>query len=101
MSLLKDILNESKQHYIEAKKKLERKLSLLPKGSVKERVISAKKYYYLQYRSGRKIIQKYLGKVKPEEIIKQLKEKRLLKAELRKVNEALKVIRRSEGRRHD
>ena len=101
MSVLKDILKESKQHYIEAKNKIEKKLSLLPKGSVKERKISTRKYYYLQYRVGKKIIQKYLGKVKPEKLIQQLRERRLLKAELCKVNEALRVLKRSEGRKHD
>ena len=101
MSILKDILKESKQHYLEAKNKIVKKLSLFQKGSVKEREIFGKKYYYLQYRSGKKIIQKYLGKVKPEELITQLKERRLLRAELRKVEEALRVLRRSEGRKHD
>jgi len=101
MSVLKDILKESKQHYIEAKRKIEEKLLLFPQGSVKERTISGKKYYYLQYREGEKVTHKYLGKVKPEKLSKQLKEGRLLKAELRKVNEALKVLKRSEGRKRN
>ena len=99
--MLKDILKDSKQHYVEAKRKIEKKLLSLPQGSVKERVISGRKYYYLQYRKEEKVIQKYLGKIKPDKLIKQLKEKRLLKGELRKVNEALKVLKRSEGRKHD
>ncbi|MFH1359814.1 MAG: hypothetical protein ABIJ41_02110 [Candidatus Omnitrophota bacterium] len=101
MSVLKDILKESKQHYIEAKRKIEQKLSRLPQGSIKERVISGKKYYYLQYRKGEKVVQKYLGKIKPEKLMKELKEKRLFKSELQKVNEALKVLKRSEGRKRD
>ena len=100
MSIPKDILKESKQHYIEARCKIEKKLLLLPEGSVKERVISGRKYYYFQYRKGKKVIQKYIGKVKPDKLIKQLRERRLLKVELRKVNEALKVLKRSEGRNH-
>ena len=47
-----------------------------------------------------KIIQRYLGKAKPEVILKQIKERSLLKEELKKVNEALKIIIRSEGRKH-
>ncbi len=101
MSILKDILKESKQHYMEAKRKIEKKLLLLPKGSIKERVISGRKYYYLQCRKGKKVMQKYIGKVKPDKLIKQLRERRLLKVELRKVNEALKVLKRSEERKHD
>ncbi len=98
MSVLNNILRESKRHYQEAKHKLEKKLSLLPKGSVKEREISGKKYYYLQVREGKKVKHKYLGKIKPEALIKQLKQKKRLKAEELRVKEALKVLRRSEGR---
>lgn len=101
MSVLTNILNESKQHYMEVKDKIERKLLLLPKGSVKERKISGRKYYYIQYRAGKKVMQKYLGKAKPRELIYQLKERRLLKTELAKVSQALKILKRSEGRRND
>jgi hypothetical protein len=99
MQVLKGILSESKQYYLDAKKKIENKLSKLPQGSIKERVISGEKYYYLQYRRREKIIHKYLGKNKPEELIRQIAERKDLKAELRKVNEALVIIKRSEGRK--
>jgi hypothetical protein len=99
--MLKAILSESKEYYLNVKKKIIKKLHSLPKGSVKEREISGKKYYYLQYRSGNKVIHKYLGKSKPELIIKQIKQRNNLKEELKKVNEALKTIRRSEGKKRD
>lgn len=38
------------------------------KGSI---VLKKEKYLYFQYRSGEKIIQKYLGKKKPEHWIKE------------------------------
>ena len=100
MQVLKGILSESKQYYLDAKKKIENELSKLPQGSIKERVISGEKYYYLQYRRGKKIIHKYLGKKKPEELIRQIAERKALKAELKKVKEALVIIKRSEGRKH-
>ena len=100
MKVLQGILSESKEYYLEVRKKIENGLLSLPKGSIKEREISGKKYYYLQYRKGKKIIQRYLGKAKPEVILKQIKERSLLKEELKKVNEALKIIIRSEGRKH-
>ncbi len=68
---------------------------------IKEKTINGKKYYYLQYRAGKKIMQKYLGKNKPENLIKQIKERNALKIELKKVDEALKMIKRTEGRKHD
>ncbi len=101
MRVLKGILKESKSYYLDVKRKIENKLAQLAKGSVKERNIHGKKYYYLQQRSGRKVVQKYLGKDKPNEILVQIKERKSLKNELKKVNEALKILRRSEGRRSD
>lgn len=99
MNILKGILSESKEYYIDVKQKLEKKLSGLPQGSVKERQIGGKKYYYLQSRAGKKIVHKYLGKDKPEHLIKQLGERKALKPELKKVNEALRILNRTEGRK--
>ncbi|HOW42340.1 MAG TPA: hypothetical protein P5110_04610 [Candidatus Omnitrophota bacterium] len=100
MRILQGILSESKEYYQDLKKKIAKKLLVLPRGSIKERVIAGKKYYYLQYRKAEKIVQKYLGRQKPEVLTKQIKERGILKEELKKVNEALKIIIRSEGRKH-
>lgn len=99
MNILKGILSESKEYYLDAKQKIEKKLSFLPQGSVKERRIAGKKYYYLQSRWGEKIVHKYLGKDKPGSLIKQLGERKALKAELKKVNEALRMLNRTESRK--
>ncbi len=100
MKVLQGILSESKEYYLDAKRKIEKRLKVLPKGSIKERAISGKKYYYLQYRKGKKVIQKYIGKNRPDNLIRQIKELKALKVELKKVNSALKIIKRSEGRKH-
>lgn len=99
MNVLKGILSESREYYLDAKQKIEKKLSSLPHGSVKERRIAGKKYYYLQSRAGKKIVHKYLGKDEPGSLIKQLDERKALKAELKKVNEALRMLDRTEGRK--
>lgn len=101
MSILKGILSESKAHYGEVEKKIEEKLASLPRGSVKERIISGKKYFYLQNRIGKKIVHRYLGRKKPEEILRQIQERKRLKAELKKVKDSLKILRRVEGRKRD
>ena len=99
MNVLKGILSESKEYYLDAKAKIEKKLANLPQGSIKERKISGKVYYYLQHRIGSKVQHKYLGKVKPGNLIKQLGERKALKSELKKVNEALRILNRTEGRK--
>ncbi len=101
MKVLKGILSESKEYYLEAKRKIEKKSASLSNGSIKERNISGKKYYYLQERKGNRVVHKYLGRNKPEELLKQIRQRKLFKNELKKVNEALAIIKRSEGRRHD
>ncbi len=97
MSALKGILSESKGQHLEVKKKIEEKLANLTRGSVKERIISGKKYFYLQSRIAKKIVHKYLGRKKPGEILHQLQERKKFKVELKKVKEALKLLRRAEG----
>ncbi|MCX6262625.1 MAG: hypothetical protein NTY95_17635 [Bacteroidia bacterium] len=99
MKVLKGILSESKEYYLDAKEKIEKKLLSLPAGSIKERLISGKKYYYLQQRVRNKIVHSYLGRDKPEDLVKQIKERKVLKAELKKINEALVILKRAEGKK--
>ncbi|OGX32791.1 MAG: hypothetical protein A3I43_04110 [Omnitrophica WOR_2 bacterium RIFCSPLOWO2_02_FULL_50_19] len=99
MSVLKGILSESKEYYLDTKNKIEKKMADLPKGSIKERKIAGKRYYYLQRRVGKKVRHKYLGKNEPADLLKQLKERKVFKAELKKVNEALRMLKKAEGRK--
>ena len=100
MEVLQGILSESKEYYINIKGKIEDNLAKLPKGSVKARKISGKKYYYLQQRLNKKIKHQYLGKEKPEDMIEQINERKRLESELKKVNNALKILIRAEGKKH-
>lgn len=99
--VLKNILADSEKYYRDIKVKLQRKLADLPRGSIKERKISGKDYYYLQQRIDKKIIHKYLGKNKPIDLLKQIEMRKVLKKELKKVNEALIILERSKGRKRD
>jgi hypothetical protein len=99
MDALKGVLQESRKHYADLEKRITKRLKSLPSGSVKARRISGAVYYYLQERVGGKIVHRYLGKEKPEAMIKQISERRALKAELKKVREGLKLVKRVEGRK--
>ena len=90
---------ESKKHYGDLKKRIERELKSLPSGGVKKRKIAGAVYYYLQKRVGEKVVHKYLGKESPEVLIKQISQRRALKDELKKVNEGLMLVHREEGRK--
>jgi hypothetical protein len=68
-------------------------------GSVKERNIAGRKYYYLQRRKDKKIVHEYIGKGRPDGLLKEIQERKALQEELKKVNEALKILERTEGRK--
>ena len=65
-----------------------------PKGSVKKRVLGGGVYYYLQYRQGPKVVQKYVGKEKPLKLEKLILERRSLRRQLRDVIQSLKLLSR-------
>lgn len=99
MKVLKSIIRESERYYQDIRKKLERQILALPKGGVKMRRIAGRPYYYHQYRDGDKVIHKYLGKERPDELIQMIKKRKNFQGEFKKVKEALKIIRRSKGRK--
>lgn len=98
MIVLKGVLRDSRQYYLDIKRRIERRLVRLPKGSVKERVISGRKYYYLQQRVGGKVVHKYLGSKRPEALMKDVRARVKLKRQLREVNEALRLLQRVGGK---
>ncbi len=92
MDDLKNVLKENLEYYKNQEKIIIGILSTLPKGRIKEKKINGDSYYYLQYRKGKKIIDKYLGKNYPEEISKQIKQRKKLEDELKEVRKAIKLL---------
>lgn len=90
--MLKQVLKENKEFYLQSKKAILKELNNLPKGSIKKRKISNNFYYYLQYRKEYKIIQKYLGKKKPQDLEKKIERRKLLKNQLKEINKNIKII---------
>ena len=94
MKVLRGILKDSLAYYERLEGDLIRRLSKLPKGSVKRRRIKGRADYYLQRREGSKVLHQYLGRKKPEELIKAVEERRQLRGELVKVRAALALLPR-------
>lgn len=94
MKALKGVIGESKAYYQQVEKEILKRLASLPKGGVKKRKLNKQVYYYLQVRRGRRVIHKYLGKQKPEEIAQQLKERKRLEEQLKMVRRSLKSVKR-------
>lgn len=93
MNALESVLDENVFYYQKLKKEIVARLACLPRGSVKSKTIARKKYYYLQLRKDGKVVQQYLGKNIPEKILKNLKERKALKKELKDIEDSLKLLR--------
>ncbi len=97
MSVLKGVLKEEEARLKEARGGYEREIAKLPKGSIQLKRIKERDYAYRAYRKGRRVVYEYLGDLKPEEL-KNVKQKielrRRYEANLRKVRENLREVRR-------
>jgi len=99
MAILKGILKESLDYYLDLKRRLKARLKELPRGSVFKRRIGRKDYYYLIFRNGKKVVSRYLGKEKPVQVEKDIKERRLIKRQIKEVQENLRMIERMKKRK--
>jgi len=95
MKVLKGILRESGEYYKQTEAEIRKRLSGLPKGAIKRRKINKHIYYYLQYRKGAKVVHRYLGKRRPPDLARKLKERSSLEKELKKVRRSLEILKRT------
>ncbi len=93
MSDLQNVLSESAGYYLEEKAKVAARLALLPKGTIKQKKIGGKTYYYLSYRQGKKIIDEYLGAAVPEDLRPKLEERKALLNRLKEIKASLALLR--------
>lgn len=99
MPILKDILKESLDYYLDLDKRLKSRLGELPRGSILKRKIGRKEYYYLKLRDGDRVESRYLGKDRPADLEKSLEERRLIRRQLKEVQDNLKTLARVRKRR--
>lgn len=64
------IIEKEKKRNASMRLAYEKRLSDLPRGSLLIRELNGKKYCYLRYREGDKVIQKYAGTIQEEEKIR-------------------------------
>jgi hypothetical protein len=99
MPILKGILKDSLDYYQDLDQRLRARLKELPRGSIVKRRIGRKDYYYLVYRNGRQVVSDYVGKEEPVRVEKEIKERRLIKQQLKEVEENLRMLGRLERRK--
>lgn len=95
MKILNDILHEEKERLLELKKAYESKIQKFPKGSLIKKNIKGHNYYYLNYRSDKRQIFKYIGKLSEKEVkdlLAKIEERKKFQKFLRQVKKDIKEI---------
>ena len=64
------VIEKEKQRNENMRSAYEKRMSDLPRGSLFIRNINGKKYCYLRYREGKKVVQKYAGTIQQEKTIR-------------------------------
>ncbi len=75
LNLILHTVRQEKQRIDYMLAKYQSELSVLPKGTISEKTVGEKTYYYLKYRDGKKVVSKYVSK-KEIERVRALVEKR-------------------------
>jgi len=101
MKDLKNMLEETVEFYREQERSIISALGSLPKGRIKKKKKGKRIYYYLQYRKEGKLVDEYIGKEVPQELLEALEKRKKLEAELRQVRQALKLLKeKPQGKVH-
>lgn len=63
----------------------------LPKGTISEKAVRDKTYYYLKYRDGRKVVSKYISKADIDTLKEQVEKRKHIEAMIKSLTEELTV----------
>ena len=66
----------------------------LPKGTIFEKVVGDKTYYYLKYRDGKKVVSKYVGKSDIDTLREQVEKRKHIEAMIKSLTEELNIANR-------
>lgn len=63
----------------------------LPKGSLSEKAVGERVYYYLKYRDGKRVVSQYISKSQIDEIRQQLEKRKHIEAMIKSLQEELAI----------
>ena len=85
MNLILHTVIQEKQRIEYMLQRYQRELDDLPKGTISEKIVGGKVYYYLKYRNGKKVVSQYVSRI---ETVRALVEKRRhIEAMVKSLNE--------------
>ena len=72
MNLILNTVHGEKQRIEYMLQKYTASLAELPKGTISEKRVNEKTYYYLKYRDGKKVVSRYIGKQEIDALRQQI-----------------------------
>lgn len=80
MNLILHTVWQEKQRIKYMLEKYQSELPSLPKGTISEKMVNGKTYYYLKYRDGKKVVSQYVSKKEIENVRSLLEKRRHIEA---------------------
>lgn len=87
LNLILHTVKQEKQRIEYMLGKYQEKLFALPKGTISEKTVNGKTYYYLKYRDGKKVISRYVGKNEIENMRALVEKRRHIETMIRCLQE--------------
>lgn len=87
MNLILSTVLEEKQRIEYMLQKYAASLAELPKGTISEKKVNEKTYYYLKYRDGKKVISKYVGKQEIDTLRQQIDHRKHIETMIKSLQE--------------
>jgi len=72
-------------------KKYKKDQERLPKGTVCEKNVGNRVYYYLKYRDGKRVVSQYISKARISEIREQIEKRKHIEAMIKSLQEELSI----------
>lgn len=87
LNLILHTVKQEKQRIEYMLAKYQSELSALPKGTISEKTVGEKTYYYLKYRDGKKVISQYVSKKEIEKVRALVEKRRHIEAMVKSLQE--------------
>ena len=94
MSVLDNMFEEEYNRLIRIRKAKYRDYISIHKGSITVKVIHGKKYYYLQWREGRKVLCQYISESSLEQMKQAIERRNQLKEAIASIDSDIKKLKR-------
>ena len=94
MNLVLSIVKQEKQRIQYMLDRYSIEHNLLPKGSISEKKVGNKTYFYLKYRDGKRVISKYVSKVNIDEIRSQIEKRKHIEVMIKSLQNELSLAER-------